>query len=87
MLRTMDWRVPIGVLLYEGDKHTAAQAAELGALLAAHNYSFVRRMGSRRRNSLWVGKELRAAMPAAIAREQRLGEVCVRSPKLCDLYK
>lgn len=87
VLRTMDWSIPIGVLMFEGDKHTPQQTAELRGLLGSHNFSYVRRMGSRRRNQLWVGAELRRAIPGIVAREQHFAKLCVTQPRQCDLYK
>ena len=61
--------VPIGVLLLErsGDEATAL---ELRAMLARRGLTFVRRMGSRRRNDLFVGAELLPSVADVVAREQ-----------------
>ena len=58
VLRTMDWSVPIGVLVIELDGANTTKDDECRGMLRAREMRFVRRMGYRRLNELWVGAHL-----------------------------
>jgi FkbM family methyltransferase len=58
VLRTMDWSVPIGVLVIELDGANTTKDYECRGMLRARGMRFVRRMGYRRLNELWVGAHL-----------------------------
>ena len=70
VLSTMDWTVPVGVLLLERENGVNG-VQRLRPLLEARGFTYVRRMGSKMRNDLYVGAELLPAVAAVVAREQR----------------
>ena len=53
-LRTMDWHVPIGVMVIEMDKRNATKDSAVRALLRHHGMRCLRRMGLHYNNELWV---------------------------------
>lgn len=55
VLATMDWSVPIRVLVVELDGHNQVKDEQVRVLLKAHGMRFISRMGFRKWNELWVG--------------------------------
>lgn len=53
-LRTMDWHVPIGVMVVEMDRRNATKDSAVRALLGRHGMRCARRMGLHASNELWV---------------------------------
>lgn len=61
-LRTMDWHVPIGVMVVEMDNQNATKDSAVRALLRHHGMRCARRMGLHANNELWVSTT--AILPA-----------------------